>query len=127
MERNVRTLMVVALLAGCSTAEPKADIDMTIKQQDIAGRWPLSVDRLTVVCGSNRLAVFGEANSRAYALNGSASSNPGSYPGRLAVSDLKSIQKPDPEMAQYGKVLLDAAPVVQVAIQRCKQRDANDI
>lgn len=123
----MRILTVAALLAGCSTAEPTADVDMTIEQRDIAGRWPLSVNRLTVVCGSNRLAVFGEANGRAYSLNGSAHSNPGSYPGRLAVSDIKSVQKPDPEMAQYGNILIDAGPVVEVAVQRCKQRGLNDV
>lgn len=123
--RAILALMVLTV-GACQGAETTPDVDMTIEQADVAGRWPLSVDKLAVVCGSNRLAVFGEANGRAYALNGSASSNHGSYPGRLAVSDLKSIQKPDPEMAKYGNILLDPTTVVQVAIQRCKQRGAND-
>lgn len=114
-------------LSACGADDTTVDADMTINQQDLQKPWPLTVESLQVVCGTNRRAVFGEKDGRAYALNGSAISNQGAYPGRYAVSDLKSIQKRDPDMAQYGNVMLDAGPVVEIAIQRCKQRGLNDV
>jgi hypothetical protein len=107
-------VVMLFALAGCSGESDEA----AIASKDVGSQWPFTVSEVRVVCAP-ALAIFIDADGKAYPLNGQAERHPDLYQ-KGPLGKLNDIWKVDPELSKLSpdtRMSLDA--VTRKAIEAC--------